>query len=96
MELRLFGYCGEESSGGNLLNRARYAYDPAGLVVGFARQSLGVPEMLTQGVASLVSGVNLLHPRPPHPAPGNGSHGPGNGATHPQENRSGEGEGREP
>lgn len=61
MELRLFGYGGDESAGGSLLSRARFAHDVTGLVLGFARQSLGVPEALTRGMTGLI-GVNPMNP----------------------------------
>jgi hypothetical protein len=74
MELRQFGYYGEESSGGTLLNRGRYAFDMAGLIVAFARQSLEVPEILTRGIATLIPGVNSIHPKAAQPGVGHDGH----------------------
>jgi hypothetical protein len=68
MELRMFGYIGEEQAGGTLLSRARYAFETAGLVIAFARQSLGVPELLTSGVASVVDEISLLKSKSSTPA----------------------------
>ncbi|MGO9601214.1 MAG: hypothetical protein ACLP7Q_24815 [Isosphaeraceae bacterium] len=88
MELRQFGYCGEESGGAALLNRARYAYDTAGLVVGFARQSIGVPEMLTQGVATMLPGLNTIHSKASQASGGHSGPSSGDSARHPQEKHS--------
>jgi hypothetical protein len=49
MELRLFGFGGDERDGGRLISRTRPSLDLTGLVIAFARQSLNVPEGFVRG-----------------------------------------------
>jgi hypothetical protein len=49
LELRLFGYAGDERGSSGLVKRVAYALPLTGLIRGFAVQSLGLPESWTQG-----------------------------------------------
>lgn len=49
LELRLFGYGGDERGSSGLIKRAAYALPLTGLIRGFVVQSLGLPESWTQG-----------------------------------------------
>ncbi len=60
MELRLFGFGGDEASSGRVVARVRQALAPTGLVIAFARQSLGLPESLSSGLGTDVAGVNAV------------------------------------
>jgi hypothetical protein len=62
MELRLFGYCGDEQDSGRLVGRVRPTLDLTGLVIAFARQSLGLPENFVRGPLHFVpkSSVNPI------------------------------------
>jgi hypothetical protein len=60
MELRLFGYGGDEAGSGRMVARVRQALAPTGLVIAFARQSLGLPEFLSSGLATDLAGVNPI------------------------------------
>lgn len=71
MEVRQFGFDGQEDGGGNLVNRARFGNDMASLVIGFVRQSLDVPENLTFGMTPLIEGLNPLHARHSNNSGGN-------------------------
>ncbi len=65
MELRLFGYGGDERESGRLINRIRPAIELTGLVVAFARQSLGVPDEYVRGPLHYLprTVVNQVGPR---------------------------------
>src|SRR5262249_39658750 len=60
MELRLFGFAGDERGSGRMVARVRQALAPTGLVIAFARQSLGLPESLGSCLATDVAGVNVV------------------------------------
>jgi hypothetical protein len=60
MELRLFGFAGDEAGSGRMVARVRQALAPTGLVIAFARQSLGLPESLSSGLATDVAGVTAV------------------------------------
>src|SRR5690242_8048725 len=62
MVLRLFGFGGDGGGSGRMVTRVRQALSPTGLVIGFARQSLGLPESLSFGPARDLQGVNLITP----------------------------------
>jgi hypothetical protein len=49
LELRLFGYAGDERGSSGLIKRVGFALPLTGLIRGFAVQSLGLPEVWTQG-----------------------------------------------
>jgi hypothetical protein len=49
LDLRLFGYVGDERHSSGLIKRVTYALPLTGLIRGFAVQSLGLPEEWTQG-----------------------------------------------
>lgn len=65
MELRLFGYAGDERESGRLIGRIRTTLELTGLIIAFARQSLGVPDAYTRGPLYLLksAGVNQVIPR---------------------------------
>lgn len=63
MELRLFGFSGAEATSGRMVPRVRAAIEPTGLVIAFARQSLGVPESLSRGPAAQLQGVTGIQTR---------------------------------
>jgi hypothetical protein len=103
MELRLFGYSGDERDSGRLINRIRPGLDLTGLVIAFARQSLGLPESFVRGPLHFVpkTAVTAITPRndgdrevsqlgvqsPPHDATGPAA----SGQETPQSGTSGEG-----
>jgi hypothetical protein len=60
MEMRLFGFGGDEAGSARMVARMRQAIGPTGLVIGFARQSLGLPESLSCGPASDIAGVTVV------------------------------------
>src|SRR5262249_53384476 len=60
MELRLFGFTGDEAGSGRMVARVRQALAPTGLVIAFARQSLGLSESLSSGLATHVAGLNSV------------------------------------
>jgi hypothetical protein len=60
MEMRLFGFGGDEAGSARMVSRVRQALGPTGLVIGFARQSLGLPEALSFGPARDVAGVAVI------------------------------------
>jgi len=60
MELRLFGFAGDEAGSGRMVTRVRQALAPTGLIIAFARQSLGLPESLSSGLATHVAGINSV------------------------------------
>jgi hypothetical protein len=62
MELRLFGFGGDERDSGRLINRIRPSLDLTGLVIAFVRQSLGLPESYVRGPLHFVAqtGVNFV------------------------------------
>jgi hypothetical protein len=49
LELRLFGYAGDERGSSGLIKRVGFAMPMTGLIRGFAVQSLGLPDTWTQG-----------------------------------------------
>jgi hypothetical protein len=53
MELRLFGFVGDERGSSGLMKRVGYALPLTGLIRGFAIQSLGLPDALVRGPATL-------------------------------------------
>jgi hypothetical protein len=57
MELRLFGFSGNEKASGGLLRQVNYAMPMTGLVRGLAMQSLGLPEEYASGPVGSVKGV---------------------------------------
>jgi hypothetical protein len=60
MEMRLFGFGGDEAGSAHMVARMRQAIGPTGLVIGFARQSLGLPESLSFGPVSDIAGVTAV------------------------------------
>ncbi|HJT30526.1 MAG TPA: hypothetical protein VJ783_00560 [Pirellulales bacterium] len=61
MELRLFGFSGSESDGSMLIERVRQGLDLTGLIIGFAKQSLNITDVLLRepvSRATSVFGVN--------------------------------------
>lgn len=60
MEIRLFGYSGDERGSSGLIRRVGYAMPLTGLIRGFAVQSLGLEETLTQGPVALLTGVKSV------------------------------------
>jgi len=52
LELRLFGYSGDERGSSGLIKRVSFSMPITGLIRGFVVQSLGLPEMLTRGPVS--------------------------------------------
>jgi hypothetical protein len=49
MELRLFGYGGDEKDSGRFMSRIRPCMDLTGLIIAFARQSLNIPDEWMRG-----------------------------------------------
>ncbi len=49
MELRLFGFGGDERDSGRLISRVQPSLELTGLVIAFARQSLDLPESFVRG-----------------------------------------------
>jgi len=60
LELRLFGYSGNDQPGGGLIRRTRLAAELTALVIGFVAQSLGVPVVLLSGPAQEEDGVRVV------------------------------------
>lgn len=60
IELRLFGFAGNERGGSELVKRVEYALPLTGIVRGFAVQILGLPDDLVQGPASQMKNVNVV------------------------------------
>jgi hypothetical protein len=60
LELRLFGFLGDERASSGLIKRTAYALPLTGLVRGFVVQSLGVPDMWTHGPAGLTKKVKTI------------------------------------
>jgi hypothetical protein len=50
MELRLFGYGGDEKDSGRFINRIRTCIDLTSLIIAFARQSLNIPDLWMRGL----------------------------------------------
>lgn len=65
MEMRLFGFAGDEGGSGRMVGRVRQALGPTGLLIAFARQSLGLPEALSAGPAHGIAGVQTIGPSQP-------------------------------
>jgi hypothetical protein len=61
MELRMFGFGGEEADGGRLISRIAPNLDLTSLIIAFARQSLGVPENLVRGLYSYLPAGSTCH-----------------------------------
>lgn len=60
LELRLFGYAGDERGSSGLIKRVGYALPLTGLVRGFVVQSLAVPDGWTHGPASSLKKVKTI------------------------------------
>jgi hypothetical protein len=60
MELRLYGFAGDERGSSGLVKRVDYALPLTGLIRGFVVQSLGLPESWTQGPVAFVKGINTM------------------------------------
>jgi len=60
MELRLFGFGGDERGSSGLIKRVSYAQPLTSLVRGFAVQSLGLPSALVDGPAFLLNTVKRV------------------------------------
>ncbi len=57
MEIRLFGFAGDQSGNAGLLNRVKFGWELTGIVRGFVTQSLSIPENLTGGLSSEITSV---------------------------------------
>jgi hypothetical protein len=60
MELRLFGFAGDERGSSGLIKRVDYALPLTGLIRGFAVQSLGLPESWAQGPVAFLKDVKTV------------------------------------
>ena len=60
LELRLFGFSGDERGSSGLIKRVSYALPLAGLIRGFVVQSLGVPDEWTNGPVVSLKKVNTI------------------------------------
>lgn len=60
MELRLFGYAGDERGSSGLIKRVGYGIALTGLIRGFGVQSLGLPERWTVGPLHLFKGLKSV------------------------------------
>lgn len=76
MELRLFGYAGDERGSSGLIKRASYAAILTGLIRGFAVQSLNLPEPWTRGPLHVFKELRSINEE----SNGNGSEKTGLGA----------------
>ena len=60
LELRLFGYSGDERGSIGLIKRAGYALPLTGLIRSFVVQSFGLPDEVVQGPAHYSKGVKTI------------------------------------
>jgi hypothetical protein len=60
LELRLFGYSGDERGSSGLIKRVGFAMPMTGLIRGFAVQSLGLPDSWTQGPVTHLKDLKRL------------------------------------
>lgn len=60
VELRLFGFGGDERGSSGLVKRVGYALPLTGLIRGFAVQALKLPDTLVQGPASSIKDVKTI------------------------------------